>query len=82
MCRMVDIDKQLTNSHRQQNTNTMMIQIHAHQFICSNVLIDFCFVRRVFAPLPGLTPEGYRLVLCKLSDFDASKYNYNDSIKL
>ncbi|XP_031637357.1 alpha-tocopherol transfer protein-like [Contarinia nasturtii] len=34
------------------------------------------------APLEGLTHEGYRAILCKLTDFDASKYNYVDSAKL
>lgn len=33
-------------------------------------------------PLPGTTNEGYRVVMCKLLDTDASKYNYVDSNKL
>lgn len=33
-------------------------------------------------PLPGITNEGYRVVMCKLLDTDASKYNYVDSNKL
>lgn len=37
---------------------------------------------RLFAPLPNLTPDGYRVVLCKLTDLEASKWNYADSIKL
>jgi len=34
------------------------------------------------APLPNATKEGYRVVLSKLIDVDASKYNYVDAIKL
>lgn len=36
----------------------------------------------MFAPLPNLTNEGYRIVLGKLTDFDASKFNYVDMVKL
>lgn len=36
----------------------------------------------MFAPLPNLTKDGYRVVLSKLTDCDASKFNYPDAVKL
>lgn len=34
------------------------------------------------AILPGLTKEGYRVILSKMSDHDPSKFVYVDTIKL
>ncbi|XP_055677710.1 retinol-binding protein pinta-like [Lutzomyia longipalpis] len=33
-------------------------------------------------PLPGLTPEGYKIIFINLLDHDASKYNFTASLKL
>ncbi|KAH8232164.1 hypothetical protein KR032_001145 [Drosophila birchii] len=33
-------------------------------------------------PLPGATPEGYRVIMAKLDDLNASNYNYADCMKL
>ncbi|XP_059622662.1 retinol-binding protein pinta-like [Phlebotomus argentipes] len=33
-------------------------------------------------PLPGLTPEGYKIIFCNLLDYDATKYNFTASLKL
>ncbi|XP_022212507.2 uncharacterized protein LOC111067629 isoform X3 [Drosophila obscura] len=33
-------------------------------------------------PLPGATPEGYRVIVTKLDDLNASNYNFADVMKL
>jgi len=33
-------------------------------------------------PLPGSTPEGYRVILAKLDDLNTSNYNFADVMKL
>lgn len=54
----------------------------------TNLLTEFSFhfisvpLFSAMTPLPGTTNEGYRVVMCKLLDTDASKYNYVDSNKL
>ncbi|KAK4878841.1 hypothetical protein RN001_011347 [Aquatica leii] len=34
-----------------------------------------------YIPLPKTTPEGYRVIFCKVMDSDASKYSFNEQIK-
>lgn len=46
------------------------------------LFVFFVIYFRAIAPLEGITHEGYRVVLAKLLDCDASKYNFIDTNKL
>ncbi|KAK5638250.1 hypothetical protein RI129_012545 [Pyrocoelia pectoralis] len=34
-----------------------------------------------YVPLPKYTPEGYRVIFCRIIDSDVNKYNFNDQVR-
>uniref|UniRef100_A0A1B0GB51 CRAL-TRIO domain-containing protein n=1 Tax=Glossina morsitans morsitans TaxID=37546 RepID=A0A1B0GB51_GLOMM len=61
---------------------------HTHiEELFSNLNVQSQEIQRIinvtaFVPLPRLTPEGYRVFLVKLLDFDPSNYNFAERAKL